>query len=151
MQTVGYPERQHEHKGEEDGAQPVEVDVLGVGEASLQLSMVFWDGESCPDGIAETIDKSLEYLGIVVDDVAGDEEQDKRHDEQQLVDDDGAPGEAGGAAQLDEGEGIERDGYHIRRGDNHPVGLVELGYGLDEEEVLEALHADDQHQDGDQS
>ena len=67
------------------------------------------------------------------------------------MEDDGAPGEAGGAAQLDEGEGIERDGYHIRRGDNHPVGLVELGYGLDEEEVLEALHADDQHQDGDQS
>ena len=74
MQTVGYPERQDEHKGEEDGAQPVEVDVLGVGEASLQLSMVSGDGESCPDGIAETIDQGLEYLGIVVDDVAGDEE-----------------------------------------------------------------------------
>ena len=113
--------------------------------------MVFGDGENCPDGIAETIDKGLEYLGIVVDDVAGDEEQDNRHDKQQLVEDDGAPGEAGGAAQLDEDEGIERDGYRIRRGDNHPVGLVELGYGLDEEEVLEALHADDQHQDGDQS
>ena len=101
MHTIYNPKHEYKQKRYEDYTEPVEVYVLCVREALFQLGVVFRNGEYRPHGIAYAVNGSLQHLGIVEHNVAGDGEEYEGHHKQQFMKHDGTPRNACRAAQFD--------------------------------------------------